>query len=217
MASDNDEQQIRVTDFEEMNIHLSRAVATENAEEYIIKSDHEKVGEDLGEFGQLPHLGRMILLYASGAGFQSYTSGSLLLYQDWEEPAISSLVDLISRRVIQGVGVGGHTLDSFDISVYSVDKISNWGDITTEGPERGFVGLYSEVESSQEMIEELPDTLSKVTDEIMEEREDEFREILESDHDEEEKENMIRENIKIGMERSLPTILFERESESRGP
>jgi peptidoglycan hydrolase CwlO-like protein len=76
--------------------------------------------------------------------------------------------------------------------------------------ERELHGIHNQLQKTQEMIESIPDTL----DEVLNDQYEEIEEIIESQElDDEEKRQRVRDKLRVGLERGLPTIVYEGSSE----
>lgn len=75
-------------------------------------------------------------------------------------------------------------------------------------------GLDKRIEATQELIEDIPASVSDSIDETLQEHYEEIETIIQSEElDQDEKADKIKQQFRIGLEYGIPTVFYDRESE----
>jgi hypothetical protein len=203
---------ITVDDFTDMELEFTRAIRTESSEEYLIFSSDPEAGSELaGSSNHGSRVGRFILQYADGPLSRPFVSANLILEAKWEDSAISEIVDELDRKIVDSLGSGArHQRSTIDVVTFEGEVVGGTTDQIKSDKERGLHGIHNQLQKTQEMIESIPDTL----DEVLNDQYEEIEEIIESQElDDEEKRQRVRDKLRVGLERGLPTIVYEGSSE----
>lgn len=200
--------------FEEMTINFNRVIRTRDSEQYIIFSDNPDAGLQLHE--EAPHesrVGHIIIQYTEGQLSRPFVSGALILEARWDTSSAENLAKKIDYEIVSSIGAGSrHRRQTFDVEIFVAESIGGITDAVTEDKDRGLYGIHNQFEKTQTMVETLPDEFSETVEEVVDTRYDEIEDIIESNIDKEEKKEQIRDRLTIGLERGLPTILYENEA-----
>ncbi len=200
-------------DFEDITITFNRVIRTGDSEQYIILADNPDAGFQLHE--KAPHesrVGHIIIQYTEGQLSRPFVSGALILEAEWDDSPAENLTKKIDREIVSSIGAGSrHRRQTFDVEIFVAESIGGITDAVTEDEDRGLYGIHNQFEKTQTMVETLPNEFSETVEEVVETRYEEIEDIIESNVDKEEKMEQIRDRLTIGLERGLPTILYENE------
>lgn len=206
---------ISAEEFEQTRVKLDRIRMAEETETYLIEGEDLEMGQGSGRDQDYPaRLGRVLLQFVSDPPYSTVVYGTIILVREWDQEAVSQLVQEIDSRVVDCPG-GGDRFDrgDFVVDVFSGDDIEyySYGDVVTDDRQRGIRGIQRSVKSTEEAVEELPNEVSATVGEVIESQYDEIEDIIQSDMDSGEKKKQILENIEVGLERGLPTVIYRSE------
>lgn len=182
------------------NIVLKRSVRTPNSEEYKVQVNDEEQGT-------------LIIQFISENLEREYVRAYLILEEIWEDDSLDELITKIDFEIVDSIGAGSALRrQSFDIHVYAGDKIKSYHNPNTSEDEyetdQGVRDIRERVNETQMMVNDLPDLVNR----IIEEQYEEVTDIIGSEASEETRQEL-QQSLRIGLERGLPTALFEKSFE----
>ncbi|EMA39391.1 hypothetical protein C448_15079 [Halococcus morrhuae DSM 1307] len=202
-------------EYDRMSIRFKRTIRTTDSEEYIIFSDDPDAGdEDIASSGS--RVGHIIIQYFENNLSGTYISGTLLLEGNWNSTPARNLAKKFDRDIVDTIGAGNREQrESFNVQIYAGQWMEEITDGVTDDKERGLYGIHRRFDKTQNMVETLPEEFSETVEDVVGKQYDEIEDIIESDADEEDKRRQIRDQLTIGLERGLPTFLYENSVEER--
>lgn len=205
---------ITQADFEEMEIAFNRLIRTDSSEQYLILSSDPEAGSELHK--DAPHesrVGHIIVQYVSGQLSRPFVNGLLVLEADWEGEAAQSLISKIDYEIVSSLGAGSyHRRQTFEVEIFIGESVGGTTDRVEDDSQRGLYGVHKQFSETQEMINRLPESLSETIYAAVDEQYQEIEEIIESDLDEQEKKERLRDKMEMGLERGLPTFMYRGDS-----
>lgn len=207
---------ITENDFQNMELGYNRAIRTSESEQYILFSSDPDAGADLHEeASSASRVGHLIIQYASSSLSRPYVSGTLILEAEWNQRATTALIEKLDHEIVSSIGAGSkYQRETFDVEVFIGESVGGTHDLVEEDEEQGLRGLHNQMRRTQEMVDTLPEELSDAVDEIVTEQYDDIEDIIESQSlDEGEKKRRVKDKLRVGLERGLPTIMYENNSE----
>jgi len=102
----------------------------------------------------------------------------------------------------------------YNVTVFTGEMSRLSTDLIDRDEDRGLRGLHTQMRRTQDMVDTLPEEFADTIDETIEEQWGEIESIIESTSlDDEEKRQRVRDKLRVGLERGLPTIVYEGSSE----
>ena len=201
-------------DFEEMNIEFHREVRTQSSEEYIIASSDTNSGPAYARGGHI--LGKAIIQFTDTTLSQKHVSLFLVFESEWTENALDGLVTKVDYQLIDGWGTGlGDERASFYVDSYvNAERIDTRRSRFNYTLEHNIHEAKRGIDEAQQSIETLPLALSETIHAAVDEQYQNIEDIIESDIDSDEKKERISEKVRYGIERGMPTFVYDRERET---
>jgi hypothetical protein len=200
-------------EYDRMSIRFKRTIRTNDSEEYLIFSDDPDAGDqDIASSGS--RVGHIIIQYLERDLSGTYISGTLLLEGNWNSTPARNLARKFDRDIVDTIGTGNREKRaSFNVQIYTSQWMEEITDRVTDDRERGLYGIHKRFDKTQDMVETLPEEFSETVEDVVSKQYDEIEDIIESDVDEDEKRRQIQDRLTIGLERGLPTFLYENSVE----
>lgn len=199
-------------DVQDADIRFKRIIRTNQSESYNISTDKSSVG--VGD-SRPYQVGEVIIQYVPVQLSKTRVYGVLLMRANWEEAAIDVLHSRIESDIISSIGItSGHTnrnkRENVIMYTYRIEEqLDIVGDMIQDDSERGIYGVVNQIKQNRDQIDALPEEVSKSIDEVVNEHYEEIAEIVEGNMSEEEKKAKLKDNLRVGLERGLPTLLWE--------
>ena len=156
-------------------------------------------------------MGRLLIVYDDREFPDDRVGVNLLIEADWTEGAVRQLI----RRVYGEILVEGGPDADLQMTAYSVEEIDSEFYPSVDELSDGIREVHERFDETQKMVDELSETLSDEIDRIIEQQYTEIEDIVESTTSEQEKKEALRNHLKVGLERGLPTLLYELSTEDK--
>lgn len=208
---------ITSNEFDEMDIEIRRDSRTEEFERFIVVSEtiDDEVCIDIPKLSFIVNrpdrIAVILIEYLTHPISETEIHGTILLGTEWEADAINNLIHELQRTHLPRLGLGGRTdRERAEFDLYVVDKQLQFDDLQNPRsvPKEGssLKQLYWQMRKANDSIEDLSESIDTIVDEQYEE----LQELVESESSVAEKQ-AIRKQLKVGLERGVPTILYDQE------
>ncbi|MDH5020376.1 hypothetical protein [Halobacterium rubrum] len=197
-------------EYERLEPTIRRGSRTEGSERYSVYSEVAKEEQIFNTTSNL--IGRLIVEYHS----EEYIHATVILSGDWKPEAVESLIQEFEYQHIPDIGPdskprhGQFGITVHDNSSWLPFDLHNLDRLTPE-PDR-VDEVRKQLGETQEMVDSLPEELEKSVDDLIADHYSEIEDIIESERGTEEKKQELQKRLQIGLERGLPTAIYERSS-----
>lgn len=195
-----------IDDIEDMMLLFERTQRTSASEKYVILSINKEKSVDYSEHTEF---GLISLQYVNPSRSRDYVDVWVLLKEECTVDTLNYIETCIEVRLIDDAG--GARDREVHFNIYNADLIrsSKAGGLSSE---KLVPRIASDVKKTNEEIENLHDNFSDQLDDVIQAQYEEMRNLI--DTADEEKRKAIQNKMKVGLERGLPTVLYEIGSET---
>lgn len=197
-------------DIDIRDLILARVLRTESTEKYNIFTKHGSLGEQLElESGLGNRIGFLNINFIAGPNTLRNIQGELVIEDnnEWTEEAAIELIEYI----VTLIGTEGNhiPIQNQDFEVIFADERRMSIDLNYS-PTLFMDLILDSISENHDKIAELDESVTELIENSVEDNFNDIKEIIEAEGlDDDAKKQKLANKMKVGLERGLPTILYE--------